>query len=120
LPGSVSHSKEFEPGSDFSGIKEVVEHTPPSEVRQYVSSRSETINLPPEIQNLGLEPVSSSTFSSYQNVKLPLPDEKIIVGLRSPVTSSLRWLATLGIYLLGQAHLGLKVIGGKVVRVIKP
>jgi hypothetical protein len=119
-PVSVSYSKESEPGADFSQIKEVVEHEPAPEVEKFVTPRAETIELPPDLQKLGLQPATTTQFPTLQNVKLPLPDEKIVVGMHAPVTSSLRWLATFAVYLLARAHLSLKVVGGKVVRVIKP
>lgn len=117
--GSVSYSKEAEPGADFSQIKEVVAHEPAPEVEKFVSPRSESIELPPDLKRLGLQPTSSTQFPAYQNIKLPLTDEKIVVGLNAPITSSIRWLATFAVYLLARAHLGLKVVGGKVVRILK-
>ena len=100
-------------------IKEAVEHKAEEEVRPFVQARSETIELPPDLKKMGLQPASSTQFPSYQNIKLPLSDDKIVAGLHQPITSSLRWLATLLEYILGQAHLALKVIHGKVVRVIR-
>lgn len=117
---SVSHSKEVEPAADFSQIKEVVEHEPEEEVEKFVTPRAETIKLPPELKKLGLQPATTTKFPTYQNIKLPLSDEKVIVGSHAPITSSLRWLATFAMYLLAQAHLGLKVVHGKVVRVLRP
>lgn len=102
-------------------IKEVVEHKAEldEEVRPYIKVRPETIDLPEDLKNMGLQASTSSDFPSYQNIKLPMSDEKIIAGLHQPVTASVRWLATLMEYLLKQAHLVLKVVNGKVVRVIK-
>lgn len=116
---SSPHSKEAEPGADFSQIKEVVEHEPEPEVEKFVTPRAESIELPPDLQKLGLQPATTTQFPTLQNVKLPLTDEKIIVGLHAPVTSSVRWLATFALYLLARAHLGLKVVKGRVIRVIK-
>lgn len=116
----ISLPKEAEPVAvEKFEIKEVVEHKPEEEIGLYISPRAETIELPPDLQKLGLQPVQSTKFPSYKNIKLPLSDEKIIVGQKAPITSSLRWLATLALYILGQAHLGLKVIHGHVVRVLK-
>jgi hypothetical protein len=100
-------------------IKEVVEHKAEEEVRPFVSPRHETIELPPDLKKLGLQSVSSTQFPSYKNIKLPLSDEKIVVGLHAPVTSSIRWLATFAVYLLARAHLGLKIVHGKVIRVLR-
>lgn len=113
-------NKEVEPiKSEKIEIKEVVEHKVEEELKPFVSVRHETIELPPDLKKIGLKSVSNSQFSSYKNIKLPISDEKIIVGLHAPITSSLRWLATFAIYLLAKAHLTLKVVGGKVIRVIK-
>lgn len=100
-------------------MQEVVEHQPEPEVRPYVQPRAETIDIPPDLKQFGLQPANTTQFPNYQNIKLPLPDEKIVVGLHAPVTNSLRWLATLAVYLLQKAHLGLKVVHGKVIRVIR-
>ncbi|MCX7955545.1 MAG: hypothetical protein N2593_00315 [Patescibacteria group bacterium] len=116
----VSLPKEAEPlGQENIEIKEVVENKVDEEVRPYVQPTSETINLPPDLKKLGIQHVSSTKFPSYKNIKLPISDEKVVVGLRAPITSSIRWLATLAVYLLAKAHLGLKVVGGKVIRVFK-
>lgn len=112
--------KEAEPiNSERFEIKEVVEDKPEEEVRPFISPRSETIELPPDLSKLGLHSVSTSKFPGYKNIKLPISDEKIIVGQKAPITSGLRWLSTLALYILGQAHLGLKVVQGRVIRVFK-
>ena len=100
-------------------IKEPAEDNVEEEVRPFISPRAETIELPPDLKKMGLQAVSHSKFPSYKNIKLPLSDEKIIVGQKAPITSSLRWLATFALYILAQAHLGLKVVHGHVIRVLK-
>ena len=115
----VSLPKEAEPVSAEFEIKEPVEHNPEEEVRPFVSPRAETIELPPDLKKLGLQAVSQSKFTSFNNIKLPLSDEKIIVGQKAPITSSIRWLATFALYILAHAHLGLKVVHGHVIRVLK-
>lgn len=116
----VSFPKETEPiASEKFEIKEVVEHESDEEIEKFISPRAETIKLPPDLTKLGLQAVSHSKFSGYKNIKLPLSDEKIIVGQKAPITSSRRWLATFALYVLAQAHLGLKVVHGHVIRVLK-
>lgn len=116
----VSLPKEVEPiATEKFEIQEVVEGKLEEEVRPFVSPRAETIELPPDLMKLGLKSVSNTKFPGYKNIKLPLSDEKIIVGQKAPITSSLRWLATFALYILTQAHLGLKVIHGHVIRVLK-
>ena len=113
-------SKEAEPiPKKEIEFKEVKEKEIEEEIGPHVVKRQEIINLPPDLKNLGLKPISTTQFPQYQTVKLPISDEKIITGLSAPVSSSLRWLATLALYLLQQAHLSLKVIHGRVVRVLK-
>lgn len=119
-----SFFKEGEPGpvtkESFDEIQEVVEHEPDTETKPFISPRSDTIELPPDLIKLGVQSSNSTNnFSTYQNVKLPISDDKVIIGLHAPVSSSLRWLATFAIYLLARAHLGLKVVKGHVVRVLK-
>lgn len=116
----ISMPKEAEPVSaEKFEIKEVVEHRAEEEVRPFISPRQDTIELPPDLKKMGLQSTSSTQFKSYQNIKLPIPDEKVVVGLHAPITSSFRWLATLAIYLLARVHLGLKVVHGKVIRVLR-
>lgn len=120
---AISKPKEAEPvpfSSEKIEIQEVVEHQPPKEVKPHLQVRQETIKLPPDLKKIGLQPVSSTKFPSYQTVVLPISDDKIVQGLHAPIYSSLRWLATLAMYLLKKAHLTLKVIHGHVVRVLKP
>lgn len=100
-------------------IEEVVETEPSPEVREVVKPRQEVVKLPPDLKKLGLRPVSTTKFPATQSINLPLSDEKIIVGLHAPVTSSLRWLATLAEYILKTMHIQLKVISGRVVRVFR-
>lgn len=119
---SMGKPKEAEPFTrkkEKYEIKEVVEHEPDEEVRPYVKTRKEIIDLPDDLKKMGLHATTTTEFPDYQSIKLPLTDDKIISGLHKPITSSLRWLATLAQYILGQAHLVLKVINGKVIRVVK-
>jgi len=113
-------SKEVEPiPKKEIEFKEIKEKEVEEEVRPHLIKREETIELPPDIQKLGLKPIPTIDFPQYQNIKLPLSDDKIIVGLHAPISSSLRWLATLALYLLKKTHLSLKVIHGRVVRVLR-
>jgi len=118
---SVSKPKEAEPipaTKEQYEVKEAVEHQPEEEVKPYVQARAETIELPPDLKKMGLQSTTSTQFPSYQNIKLPISDDKIVAGLHQPITSSIRWLATLAEYILKQAHLILKVVHGRVIRVI--
>lgn len=97
--------------------EEPVEETPP--VSQFVQEVKDDIEVPPELQKIGLKPANTSN-AAYQNVKLPISDEKVMEGLeKSPMTSH-RWLAELCRYMLRLAHIQLKKVHGHVVRVFKP
>lgn len=115
-------SKEAEPITKTNEgiiIKETAEHQIEKEVQPFISPRQETIELPPDVKKLGVNPIQTSRFSSYQNIKLPLSDDKILTGLKAPVSSSFRWLATLALYILKSAHLQLKKIHGQIIRIKK-
>ena len=109
---SVRRPKESEPiprAQEKYEIKEVVELQPEEEVKPFVQPRPETIELPSDLKKMGIQPATTTQFPSYQNIKLPISDDKIIAGLNQPITSSIRWLATLALYILRQSHLVLKV-----------
>lgn len=99
-------------------IDEVGEHEPEEKVKPFVESRREIIELPEDLKKLGVESTAQVQFPTYRQVKLPLRDERVFKGLEEPITSSFRWLAELALYLLKTAHLTLKQIHGRVVRVI--
>ena len=108
------------PTPEQFNIQEKAEHQPNKETADFVKVRPETINLPPDLKKMGLQTAPPiSQFSGYQNITLPISDDKVVSGLHQPISSSLRWLATLALYLLQKAHLSLKVVGGKAVRVFK-
>lgn len=123
---SVGLPKESEPFApsetltpqEYSEIQEVVEHVPDEEVQTHVEVRKDNIELSADLTEAGLQQVSSTQFPSYQNIKLPISDDKIVSGMKAPIHTSLRWLALFATYLLWQAHVKLKVVHGKVVRVL--
>jgi tRNA threonylcarbamoyladenosine modification (KEOPS) complex Pcc1 subunit len=120
LDNPVSLPKEAEPVLQKEiEYQEAVEHEPSPEVTPYVQKRAETIKLPPDLKKMGVQASSTSQTTSYQNVKIPISDDKVIIGMKAPINSSLRWLATLALYLLHQAHLSLKVVHGHAVRIFK-
>jgi len=115
-------TKEVEliPNKEEIQFKEVKEKEIDEEgLKPYLTKREEMIKLPPNIEKLGLKKVPTTQFPQYQTVKIPISDDKVISGLHAPITSSLRWLATLALYILQQAHISLKVVHGRVVRVFK-
>lgn len=115
----ASSSKEAEPlgSAEVPSFQEVVEHHEVApDVAPYVKVTKETIKLPTDLKDAGVESVSHPKFTTHQSVHIPLTDEKIEEGLHKPVTSSFRWLAELCLYMLRKAHIALKVVHGKVVR----
>jgi len=120
--GSPEHQEHF-PKQEQEEIQdnemaEVVEHEPEPEVQKVVQARKETIEVPPDLQAMGVTSQGTPMFPTFKKEKLPLTDEKIMYGLHAPITSSIRWLAEICKYLLKQAHIGIKNIHGKVTRVI--
>ena len=104
--------------SEHIEMHEVVEHEPDKEVQEYVQHRKDVVEVPPELKQLGVQANTATNFPTYQKVELPISDEKVMVGLKAPISSSLRWLAEICIFFLKQAHLTLKMVHGKVVRVL--
>lgn len=89
-------------------------------VSNYVTPRADTIKLPPDLKKLGLATNDDSQFKAALNrIKLPISDERIMEDLKAPPSESKRWFATILIYLLERAHLTLKRVGTKVVRIFK-
>jgi hypothetical protein len=121
-PKTVSSHIEGEPipiSTERASFKEVVEHESGAEVSPHIIKTHESIKLPDDLKQFGLESVDSTKFPTYQNIKLPLSDEKIVYGMKAPPSSSMRWLAVLATYMLAMKHLILKVVKGKIIRVIK-
>lgn len=121
---SVGTSKESAPASirppENFHLQEVVEHKiNDEEVEQHVTARSETIDVPPDLQKIGVQAVSQPVFPAYQGITLPLSDDKVYAGLHAPISSSFRWLSEACAYILHHTHLYLKQVHGKIVRVKK-
>ena len=118
----TTNNKEAEPKPverEAIKINEVVEkETVSQDVADYVKVKSKSIKLPPKFRKLGLQTKTKVKFPEYKNVKIPLKDNQVLVGLHQPVTSSFRWLAELAVYILKIAHLHLKKVHGKIVRVL--
>jgi len=104
---------------DFEQAPEESESAKQAPVQHFVVKRQETIKLPTELKEFGLEAVNSEDMSSVNNIKLPISDEQIMQDLKAPPSESKRWYATFFMYILERAHLTLRRVGDKVVRVIK-
>lgn len=91
----------------------------PQEIKKVgVIQRQENIEIPPDLQNIGLKPTGSAvSLPAKPTLKLPISDEKIEKGLHESIFHSLRWLAEWCLLQLKRMHLTLKVIKGVVKRV---
>ncbi|MBM3283955.1 hypothetical protein FJY90_06995 [Candidatus Gottesmanbacteria bacterium] len=97
----------------------------PEEVEKAgVKSIGETIELPPDVKKLGVAPAGISTTlpstTTLPQIVLPLSDQNVFIGLHAKVTSALRWLAIWCIRKLKKAHITLKLIHGKIIRIKTP
>lgn len=117
--GGVQKEVEFPRGSETPMVEETladVELSPEVEASG-VQKKSETIDLPPDIRQMGVEAVGpTQPHGGGTTVKLPLDDTQIVQGLHAQILNSLRWLAEWCIRQLKKAHFHLRVISGQVVR----
>ncbi len=97
-------------------IHEVIEHQPSPEVAPFVDHHKETIDVPPDLKQIGVVSTGQPTVTATSPINIPLTDDKIVSGLHQPITSSLRWFAEFCLYLLKTVHVSLKEIQGKPVR----
>ncbi len=123
--GPISLPKESEPLAKKNEVAPPIdraETTPHHTIgnKTTIQFKPTTISLPPDLSKIGLRSIDSEQLPEYARINLPITDDKILPGLKAPITSSLRWLATLAIYLLKRAHLGLKIVHGHVIRIIRP
>lgn len=93
----------------------------PEEVEKAGVKRiGETIELPPDVKKLGVTHAGVSVpvvSVALPVVTLPISDQQVVTGLHAQVLSALRWLAEWCIKKLKRAHIALKVMHGKVMRV---
>lgn len=116
--------KEQEPAATVSA-ETVAEISTEIEVGQEVEKAGvrrigETIELPPDIKKLGVTHAGASVpvgSVALPGVALPISDQQVVTGLHAQVLSALRWLSVWCIKKLKKAHVALKVIHGKVMRV---
>jgi hypothetical protein len=123
-PEQISLPKEAGPSplktQEAITIKETVEHEEIEEsVKPYVDVKPQNIKISHDLKQFGLKPIEKTKFKDYNNIVLPLSDDKIALGVHAPLNSSIRWLSTWALYLLQQSHLTIKTIHGKAVRVVK-
>ena len=89
----------------------------PELARAGVVKRSERMELPPDVAQMGVTAVGpGQPMTQVATIQLPLTDEQIMVGLHAQILSSVRWLSEWCVRRLKQVHVHLKNLGGKVVR----
>lgn len=119
----TSQPKEAEPivkTAELNKVEESVEKEKSErKTEEKAQIRAEVIKLPESLKKIGLQAAETNRFSNLQNVILPISDDKVLEGLHAPITSALRWVATLAFYLLKKARITLKVVHGHAVRMIK-
>lgn len=112
IPSPSVELDEVEPPVEQQGEEEHVE--------QYVTPKSNSIKLPPDLKKIGVKTDEDDQFKeALSRIKLPISDEKIMEDLQAPPTEGKRWFATLLLYILEQAHMTLKRVGTHVVRIFK-
>jgi len=110
------------PPEVFTNNEQGKEEVEENEVSDYITPQKDvSITLPPALKNIGVQVTNddSQLNTALYKLKLPISDEKIMEDLKARPTESKRWYATVLLYILQMAHLGLKKVGSKVVRVFK-
>jgi hypothetical protein len=83
-----------------------------------VEKISGSVELPPDMVKMGVQSISpTQPISQTPTVNLPIPDDLVEKGLHVQFFYSLRWLAEWCIKKLKKAHIHLKNLGGKILRV---
>lgn len=90
------------------------------EVAKYIQKQDPTVELDEVLRQAGLTKGQDEELTVPDGPHLLLDDSQIVYGLKQPVNSSLRWLATLMLYLLEQSHYTIRTVKGQVQRVFKP
>lgn len=83
-----------------------------------VEVRKEEIELPPPLPKMGVTPTGATAPISVPAVSLPLTDDKIATGLGTSIWASICWLASWCLRQLKKAHIKLKKVHGRIVRVV--
>lgn len=123
MVGTGASGKEVEAGptppAEVPALTEVGKEAPlTAEVSGAgVKVQPTTVKLPPQVSQLGVQAVGQASPGPAPAVTLPLTDDQIAQGLHTSISSSLRWLAEWCRRRLKQAHVALKKIHGKIMRV---
>src|SRR3989338_6571095 len=86
-PAQPLHSRptESEPASpvkDHVEVHQVVEHQiTDNQIQPHIEVRKDVPEIPPDLKNIGITTSASSSFSTYQSLKLPLDEKKLPTAL---------------------------------------
>ncbi len=114
----ITIAAEVAPKKDFI-LTEAEPKVEDKEVKEFVEMTKNEPTLSPELKKAGLNVVESSSLDPKHKITLPITDDKILEGLDKPMNTSWRWLSEFARFFLLQAHISLKKIHGKVVRIIQ-
>lgn len=115
-PIEVAPEKKTDPEMKFDEHEPQVED---QEVEKFVKvEKTPKFELDPKLKKAGLSEIDTTSLDEKYQVKLPIPDDKVVEGLKKPLSSSWRWLAEFSMYILHKGHLTLKKIHGHVVRIM--
>lgn len=92
----------------------------PSEVEKAgVIHYKESVEIPPDVTKMGLTPTGTNVpvVSQIPQVTLPVSDQIVYQGLHTDFTNAIKWLAVWCMKKLKTAHLALKKVHGKIIRV---
>lgn len=102
--------------SDLSAELEI-----PHEVEKAgVKKIGEEIELPPDMKKIGKDvkpPAQPIQAEPLPKITLPISDEQVLEGEKAGVFDAIKWLAVWCVRKLQKAHIALKKVHGKVVRV---
>lgn len=126
VPSSVTPGGKEQSPQRVNSVDVVSEVSQEIEIPQEVKDAgvvhySEKIEIPPAVSKLGVSPSGSSTpvqIPQPPKVVLPITDDQVIAGLHSDNTTAWKWLSVWCVKQLQKAHIALKIIHGKIVRVI--
>ncbi len=95
---------------------------PPEVERVGVRKVEETFELPPDMKKLQVTAVGQTTpfttvTTNLPQVVLPITDKQVLEGLHTKMTNAIKWLAFWCIRKLKKAHIAIKEIHGKIIRV---
>lgn len=100
-------------------IQEAAKNEQPQQpnVHDYVQIHSQVPTIPADVAAAGVQVAPAVLSAQEPLLELPLADDKIAPALKKPVSSGIRWIAEICVYMLWKAHMKLKTIHGKVMRV---